>query len=115
MLPDTVPVSVPERALSEHTEGLVLAEAELIRGLDAGNREFEKVVPFRLTWEGFLEAARDEGRWNEALEKAGDLSFDVVKAPAFPASQAPTAALDRIGRRVAGETMRFRPALSFEH
>lgn len=45
-----------------------------------------KVYPFSLTWEGheFLEASRNEARWNEAKkivkEKSGTLSFDLLKA-----------------------------------
>lgn len=44
-----------------------------------------KVYPFSLTWEGheFLEASRNETRWNEAKrivkEKTGSLSFALLK------------------------------------
>ncbi len=41
-------------------------------------------IPSRLTWEGydFLDACRDETRWNEAkgvLSKMGGASVDIVK------------------------------------
>jgi Hypothetical protein (DUF2513) len=42
-------------------------------------------VPRRLSWEGheFLDAARDETRWNEAKkiagQKGGSMAFDVIK------------------------------------
>lgn len=45
-----------------------------------------RVYPFSLTWQGheFLEASRNETRWNKAKElikaKSGSMSMDVLKA-----------------------------------
>lgn len=63
--------------------GLIRCEREV--SSSTSNRIL-KVYPFSLTWEGheFLEASRNESRWNEAKkilkEKSGILSFDLLKA-----------------------------------
>jgi hypothetical protein len=62
----------------------ILKDAKL---LEAENLfDGSPLIPTRLTWEGheFLEAARDDTRWNKAKdiiqEKGGSLTFDVIKA-----------------------------------
>lgn len=64
-----------------HEAGLIEARDVIHSGPDGFNW-----FPKRLTWAGheFLDAAREEGLWqrakNIAKEKAGGLSFDVLKA-----------------------------------
>jgi hypothetical protein len=67
---------------------MLLAEASLIEAKDCshtGEGGFDW-RPMRLTWPGheFLDAAREEGRWQKAkkvvMERAGGVSFDVLKA-----------------------------------
>lgn len=54
-------------------------DAAILRGSDK-----QTIYPKRLTWSGhdFLDAARDEKRWNEGkkiLDKIGDFSLEVAK------------------------------------
>ena len=64
----------------------ILEEAKLIALEAQQGWHNNDIYPQRLTWEGhdFLDAARDEGRWEQAKEivkeKGGGLSLDVVKA-----------------------------------
>lgn len=80
-------IELDGRLNDEITEHLhLLHEAGLIDAIDFGDMGEECWLPQRLTWEGhdFLDAARDETRWNKAKEiagaKGGALSFDVLKA-----------------------------------
>ncbi len=63
---------------------LLLLEAGYIRGKDASTDNRTIVYVTRLTWDGheFLDAARDDGRWEKAksaISKVGGWSFDVAK------------------------------------
>ena len=65
---------------------MLLDEADLIDAVEAA--EFgtsSRWFPMRLTWQGheFLDAARDDTRWNkakDAMNKAGGFVFEVGKA-----------------------------------
>jgi DNA-binding HxlR family transcriptional regulator len=62
----------------------LLVEAGLIRTRASG-QEPTRQYPVRLTWEGheFLDAARDETRWQRAKEstaRAGGVPFQILKA-----------------------------------
>lgn len=64
---------------------VLLKEAELIEAIDTTKGRDGGIRPLRLTWQGheFLEAARDDSRWNEAkglMQKTGGFVFDVVKS-----------------------------------
>ena len=64
---------------------LLLKDAGLIEAIDFSTFAGSDWKPTRLTWQGheFLDASRDEGRWQKALsimkEKAGGIAFDVLK------------------------------------
>lgn len=72
------------REISYHV--LIMLEADLLRAIEVSSADELIMHPSRLTWEGheFLEAAKDDGIWNQAkevvLEKGGGLVFDVLKA-----------------------------------
>jgi hypothetical protein len=63
----------------------LLREAELIEAIDTGNMDGISYIPVSLTWNGheFLDAARDDTRWNKmktmVKEKAGVVGFEVIK------------------------------------
>ena len=62
----------------------LLAEAALIEAHDVSSHSGMDLRPVRLTWEGheFLDAARDDTRWNKAKEtitKVGGISLEIVK------------------------------------
>lgn len=63
----------------------ILDEAGLMAALDASSFKGLAWYPISLTWEGhdFLDAAREDTRWNRAKQlvkdKAGSVSFDVFK------------------------------------
>lgn len=64
---------------------MLLVEADLIKALDFSGGDALHFMPIRLTWAGyeFLDAARDDTRWNKAKEtmnKAGGFVFEVAKA-----------------------------------
>jgi len=77
-----IPRYSPE-VISYHV--MLLDEAGLIEAQDLSDFNSFIYKPKRLTWHGheFLEASRDESRWKKAktimAEKAGGLSFEVVK------------------------------------
>jgi hypothetical protein len=62
---------------------MLLHEAGLILAVDTTKRN--SWLPLRLTWDGheFLEAARDNSRWQQAkstmMEKAGGITFEILK------------------------------------
>ena len=64
---------------------LLLKDAGLIEAIDFSTFAGPDWRPSRLTWQGheFLDASRDEGRWQKALDimkdKAGVIAFDVLK------------------------------------
>ena len=65
---------------------LLLKEAGLVDAIDvSGNMEIENWEPTRLTWAGheFLEASRDDTRWEEAKavmkDKGGGMVFEIFK------------------------------------
>ena len=63
---------------------ILLAEAGLIEADDASSGAKTKWMPKRLTWQGceFLDAARDNNRWNKAkltMGKVGGFVFDIGK------------------------------------
>jgi len=63
---------------------LLLLEAGYIKGKDSSSDNRTIVFVTRLTWLGheFLDAARDDGRWEKAksaISKVGGWSFEVVK------------------------------------
>jgi hypothetical protein len=63
---------------------LLLLEAGYIKGNDSSSDNQTIVFVTRLTWEGheFLDAARDDKRWEKAksaVSKVGGWSFEVVK------------------------------------
>ena len=63
----------------------LLDEAGLIESVKFVDRARIEIYPLRLTWEGheFLDAARDDTRWNKvkgAMAKAGGFVFEVAKA-----------------------------------
>ena len=63
---------------------LLLVEAGYIRGKDSSSDNRTIVFVTRLTWEGheFLDAARDDERWEKAkssISKVGGWSFEVIK------------------------------------
>lgn len=64
---------------------LLLVEADLIKAIDSSGGDALHFLPIRLTWQGyeFLDAARDDTRWNkakDAMAKAGGFVFEVGKA-----------------------------------
>ncbi len=64
---------------------MLLDEAGLIQAKDLSGGSDLMWIPMRLTWQGheFLDAARDETRWNkakDAMSKAGGFVFEVGKA-----------------------------------
>jgi hypothetical protein len=83
---DLVPVGVedyPEQEVQFHL--MLLDEAGLIKTYDMSGGDSLMFMPVRLTWQGyeFLDAARDDTRWNKAKEtmnKAGGFVFEVAKA-----------------------------------
>lgn len=72
-----------EEEVSYHVK--LLAEAGLIEAANASTRAGLNWIPVSLTWDGheFLDAARDDTRWNSAKatvkEKAGAVTFEVLK------------------------------------
>ena len=63
---------------------ILLAEAGLIEADDVSSGAKMKWNPKRLTWQGceFLDAARDNNRWNKAkltMGKVGGFVFDIGK------------------------------------
>lgn len=74
--------ATPEQ-VSYHVK--LLHQAGLIEAHDVSTMNSFKWFPMSLTWQGheFLDASRDETRWNKAkkltLEKGGGLIFDVLK------------------------------------
>jgi DNA-binding transcriptional ArsR family regulator len=63
---------------------MLLAEAGLIDADDVSSIANVEWMPKRLTWEGheFLDAARDNNRWNKAkntMEKFGGFVFEIGK------------------------------------
>jgi Hypothetical protein (DUF2513) len=73
-----------DREIGYHV--MLLHEADLLEAIDASDSEGSDWRPVRLTWAGheFLDAARQEGRWQKAKEivkeKTGGLSFEAIKA-----------------------------------
>jgi DNA-binding transcriptional ArsR family regulator len=73
-----------ESELSYHT--LLLYEAGLIDAIDLSTMNHNVWKPKYITWAGheFLDAARDNKRWETAkkiiAEKGGNLAFDVIKS-----------------------------------
>src|SRR3989304_682869 len=64
---------------------MLLREAGLIEALDFSSSGGPDFRPGRLTWQGheFLDAARDDTRWNEAkgvMTKVGGFALEVLKA-----------------------------------
>lgn len=78
---------VTEEQVSYHVK--LLHEAGLIEAHDASALNSFRWYPIRLTWQGheFLDAARDEARWDKAKafarEKTGSLAFEFVKVALF--------------------------------
>ena len=72
-----------EEELSYHVQ--LLSEAGLIEAHNASGLNSLEWNPIALTWAGheFLDAARDDARWNAAkstvLSRVGNLSFDLLK------------------------------------
>lgn len=64
----------------------LLGEAGLLDVIDTSSMNGISFIPYKLTWDGheFLDAARDEGRWNKAMqtikEKTGTVTFGVLVA-----------------------------------
>ncbi len=64
---------------------LLLKEAGLVDAIDLSSEQGIDWRPTRLTWAGheFLDAARDDRRWEKAktvmVEKAGGVVFEVIK------------------------------------
>ena len=64
---------------------LLLKDAGLLEVEESSNWNENYVLPIRLTWSGteFLDAARDDTRWNRAKEivqeKGGGLMIDILK------------------------------------
>lgn len=75
--------SFTDEEISYHVK--LLYEAGLIEARDVSAMNSFKWHPLRLTWQGheFLDAARDDTRWNMAKDivkdKTGALSFEVIK------------------------------------
>ena len=73
----------PPEEIAYHV--MLLDEAGLIKAFDFSGDEFTDWRPSHITWAGheFLNAARDNGRWNKAKslvkEKGGGLVFEVLK------------------------------------
>jgi hypothetical protein len=66
----------------------IMGEADLLVILDQSTHLKIEYMPVRLTWSGheFLEAVRDDSRWNAVkaqMDKAGGFVFDVAKALAI--------------------------------
>ena len=65
---------------------MLLHEAGLIHAFDMSGDEFARWYPAYLTWEGheFLEAAKDDTRWNRAKNHVKDkgvpMIFDILKS-----------------------------------
>lgn len=76
-----------EDYISYHVK--LLYEAGLIEAMDASGMNSFKWYPVSLTWQGheFLDAARDETRWNKAKSKVvsatGGLAFEFLKQSLF--------------------------------
>jgi|SRR5829696_3942040 len=74
----------PADEISYHV--MLLHDAGLIHAFDRSGDEFVEWCPVYLTWQGheFLEAAKDDTRWNRAKsqfnEKGVPLIFDVLKS-----------------------------------
>lgn len=91
------PNNYPEIKIEGYDEALVhfhtklLYEAGLIDAIDASDSGGLCYLPKYITWDGyeFLEAVRDEGRWQKIkdtiLKKGGAMVFDVIKAVAVDA------------------------------
>ncbi|MCX6030809.1 MAG: DUF2513 domain-containing protein [Chloroflexi bacterium] len=63
---------------------MLLDEAGLIKALDASSASGMEWMPQRLTWQGheFVEAARNENRWNKAkniMAKSGGFVIEVMR------------------------------------
>lgn len=86
-----------EEEISYHVK--LLHEAGFIEARDASTMNSFKWYPLRLTWQGheFLDAARDDTRWEKAKDivkdKTGALSFEVIKEVLLKLVAAATAAL----------------------
>ena len=80
---DIAPKEHSKEEISYHV--MLLSEARLIEAIDLSDKEVFEWKPIRLTWEGheFVEASRDEIRWEQAKRKAVDLPFEVLKAVLF--------------------------------
>jgi hypothetical protein len=81
----------PEIQIEGHSKGEVvlhvklLDEAGYIKAQNDSTLAELSYIPIRLTWQGyeFLDAARDDTRWNKAkdvMDKAGGFVFEVAKA-----------------------------------
>lgn len=63
----------------------LLNEAGLVRAVNMSSQDIKDWKPTRLTWQGheFLEAAREDSRWEAAKkvvqEKGGGLAFAILK------------------------------------
>ena len=64
---------------------MILHEAGLLKAINLSSGNGIDWKPMRLTWDGheFLEAARDDSRWQKAkstmMEKASGITFEVLK------------------------------------
>ena len=69
----------------------LMKDAGLIEGINPGSKSglgdiYAMTIPMRMTWQGceFLDASRDENRWNKAKEivkeMGSSVSFDVLKS-----------------------------------
>jgi hypothetical protein len=81
-----VDLSLPGHSDEEVTYHIMLlAEAELIEAINLSSHSGISWKPKRLTWAGheFLEASRDESRWEKAKsiirEKGGGIVFSILK------------------------------------
>ena len=81
-----VPVEVDghtEEEVNYHV--MLLDEAGLIKAQNLTSHSGGRYIPIRLTWQGheFLDAARDDTRWNktkEVMAEAGGFVFEIAKA-----------------------------------
>jgi hypothetical protein len=79
-------ITIPDHAKPEiYYHVLLLHEAGLIEALDLSGNDYVLWRPTRLTYAGheFLDAARDETRWNKAKDKVtsttGTLTIEALK------------------------------------
>jgi hypothetical protein len=73
----TLPPYTPDQ-IAYHAK--IMQEAGLIETEESGGVGQFRVYPTRLTWEGheFLEAAREDTRWNAAKRKVGEVAGGVT-------------------------------------